>query len=146
MADQRPIGYWLALVDRLIEERFALILEEHGVTRRQWQLLETLRRGPSPAAELDRVLAPFLRPPSEEEPQGEGAVVHLAELVESGWVAVEGELFSLTDRGAVATGRLEEVVGAERTAVMTGLTEEDYERTLVTLRLMAANLGWDDAA
>jgi len=34
MTDQRPIGFWLKLVDRLIDERFALTLEEHGVTRR----------------------------------------------------------------------------------------------------------------
>ncbi|MCU1534906.1 MAG: transcriptional regulator, partial [Glaciihabitans sp.] len=37
MADQRPIGFWLKLVDRMIDEQFAATIEEHGVTRRQWQ-------------------------------------------------------------------------------------------------------------
>ena len=38
MENQRPIGFWLKLVDSLIDEQFASTLEEHGVTRRQWQL------------------------------------------------------------------------------------------------------------
>ncbi|MWV51195.1 MarR family transcriptional regulator [Rathayibacter sp. VKM Ac-2803] len=139
MADQRPIGYWLTLVDRLIEERFALTLEEHGVTRMQWQLLELLRRAPAAVDELDRALAPFLRSAPAEEPAS--VVEHLAELVESGWVTAEGERFALTERGGVATARLEEVVGAARTAVTEGVSEEDYERTVATLRRIAENLG-----
>ena len=30
----RPLGFWLKLVDSLIDEQFAATLEEHGVTRR----------------------------------------------------------------------------------------------------------------
>ena len=45
MADQRPIGYWLRLVDGLIDDQFAGTLDEHGVTRMQWQLLNVLARG-----------------------------------------------------------------------------------------------------
>ncbi|KQQ05467.1 MULTISPECIES: MarR family winged helix-turn-helix transcriptional regulator [unclassified Rathayibacter] len=143
MTDQRPIGYWLTLVDRLIEERFARTLDEHGVTRMQWQLLELLRRGPAAVGALDRALAPFLPAAPAEEPSS--VAEHLAELVESGWVADEGDVFALTEQGGVATARLEEVVGTARTAVTEGVSDEDHERTVATLRRIAANLGWDDA-
>ncbi|MBC7518186.1 MAG: MarR family transcriptional regulator [Microbacteriaceae bacterium] len=56
----RPIGFWLKLVDQLIDERFDTTLDEHGVTRRQWQMLNLLRRGPANRAELDAAVAPFL--------------------------------------------------------------------------------------
>ncbi len=56
----RPIGFWLKLVDRLIDEQFAATLEEHGVTRRQWQLLNVLSREPATVEQLDAAVAPFL--------------------------------------------------------------------------------------
>lgn len=141
MTSERPIGFWLRLVDRLIDERFASILEEHGVTRRQWQLLGVLRRSPASAAELDEAVAPFL---TEE---GETSSDSLGELVESGWVAREGEArFVLTELGQDAFGRLADVVDATRELVAEGVAEEDYATTLATLERMARNFGWSDSA
>ena len=146
MADQRPIGYWLSLVERLVDERFAVTLEEHGVTRRQWQLLQQLQRGPSPLAELDRALAPVLRAPTAQDPAGESAAEQLAELLESGWIEARAELYALTERGQVATARLEEVVAAQRASATTGVPDEEYEIAVRTLRTIAGNLGWSDRA
>jgi len=146
MADQRPIGYWLTLVERLVDERFSVTLEEHGVTRRQWQLLQQLQRGPSPLAELDRALAPFLRAPTAADPAGESAAEQLAELLESGWVEARSELYALTERGEVATARLEEVVASQRASATAGVAEEEYEITVRTLRTIAGNLGASDPA
>ena len=39
----RPIGYWLKKLDRLIDNHFDLQLSNAGLTRRQWQLLNLLR-------------------------------------------------------------------------------------------------------
>jgi hypothetical protein len=72
MAPPRPIGFWLKLVDRLIDESFDSLLEEHGVTRRQWQLLNVLQRGPATLEQLDSAVAPFLR-----EEAGESSAEHL---------------------------------------------------------------------
>ncbi|OOB90235.1 hypothetical protein B0T42_12940 [Rathayibacter sp. VKM Ac-2630] len=140
------MGYWLSLVERLVDERFAVTLEEHGVTRRQWQLLQQLQRGPSPLAELDRALAPFLRAPTAEDPAGESAAEQLAELLESGWIEARSELYALTERGQVATARLEEVVAAQRASATTGVPDEEYEIAVRTLRTIAGNLGWSDRA
>lgn len=137
MADQRPIGYWLKLVDGLIEGRFADVLEEHGVTRRQWQLLNLLRRGSADVERLDAAIAPFLPPGG-----GESSAEHLTELIESGWVAATAAGYELTDRGTTAVTRLGEVVDGMRASIADGVSEEDYARTVTTLERMARNLGW----
>jgi hypothetical protein len=137
MAAQRPIGFWLKLVDRLIDERFAAIIEEHGVTRRQWQLLNVIENSSATVEQLDEAIAPFVEAGSEET-----AVEHLAELVDSDWVVVEGSVYALTERGRAAFGRLQHVVDSLRDQTSEGLTQEQYETTLAALERMAVNLGW----
>jgi DNA-binding MarR family transcriptional regulator len=140
MADQRPIGFWLRLVDRLIDEQFAKSLDEHGVTRRQWQLLNVLMKGRATLSELDAAISPFL-----DDEDGETAADHLAELVESEWVTIADGTYELTARGTGAFERLSTVVGAQRTALADGITEDDYRTTTATLERMAWNLGWSDS-
>jgi hypothetical protein len=137
MVETRPIGFWLKLVDRLIDERFAAIIEEHGVTRRQWQLLNVMEPAAATVDQLDEAIAPFVEPGTEET-----AVEHLAELVDSEWITVSASVYSLTERGRAAFGRLQQVVDALRDQTSEGLTEEQYETTLVALERMAVNLGW----
>ena len=136
MTDLRPIGYWLKLVDQLINEQFATTLEEHGVTRRQWQLLGMLSRGPASVEQLTREVAPFL------DTEGETVVEHLAELVESGWVTVSEAGYAITDRGRIAYQRLAEVVSVNRDAATQDVSPADYATTLATLERVARNLGW----
>ena len=143
MNAQRPLGYWLKLVDSLITEQFAVALEEHGVTRLQWQLLNVLAKGPATGTEVSTTLAPYFDAPAAEgEPYSTRE--HLAELVESGWVAEEDDRFSLTERGATSLDRLTEIVDTMREESSAGVSGEDYNTTIGTLRKMAHNLGWDD--
>lgn len=135
----RPIGFWLKLVDRMIDEQFASTLDEHGVTRRQWQLLNVLSHEPATAERLDAAVAPFL--PSDE---GETSAEHLAELVDSGWVAPATAGYELTDRGRGALDKLSQVVAAQRTLMTEGLTQQQYDDTLAALERMARNLGWNE--
>lgn len=139
MTDQRPIGFWLKLVDRLIDERFASTLEEHGVTRRQWQLLNVLSRGQSTGAQLDAVLAPFL-----SAMDGETVEEQLAELVDSGWVALSPSGYSLADPGRTALAALASTVDKTRALTADGVSEPHYAQTLETLERMARNLGWTE--
>jgi len=139
MAAPRPIGFWLKLVDRLIDEQFASTLEEHGVTRRQWQLLNVLKNEPATVEQLDAAVAPFL---SAEV--AESSADHLAELVDSGWVAVTRGEYELLDRGRAAFERLADVVATQRTLMTEGLTQQQYDETLAVLERMAANLGWNE--
>jgi DNA-binding MarR family transcriptional regulator len=139
MADQRPIGYWLKLVDNLVDEQFARTLDEHGVTRMQWQLMNVLARGNATVGQLDAAVAPFLAV--------DGATTsldHLSELIESAWVDATPTGYELTERGRAALDRLTTVVTTQRTQMSAGLTEADYLTTISTLRQMATNLGWRD--
>ena len=138
MADSRPLGFWLRLVDRLLEERFAEVLEEHGVTRGQWQLLNVVSNGGATAEVVERAVAPFT------DADGGPVSAQLAELIESGWIELSGPEYRLTERGANAHDRLAEVIADLRTGSTDGVSEEDYEITLVTLERMARNLGWSE--
>ena len=147
MTEQRPIGYWLTVVDRLLEEQFASTLEEHGVTRRQWQLLNVLAQGEATVEKLDLAIAPFLAagtPASGGEPAGaaESSMDHLAELIESDWVEASGTSLRLTERGSGAIERLSLVVASQRTAITSGVTEEEYLTTLSVLQRVASNMGY----
>ena len=140
-AQPRPIGFWLKLVDRLIDEHFAEVLEEHGVTRRQWQLLNALSAGEATVEHLDAAVAPFLA-----GGEAESSVEHLTELIESGWVSTTATGYELTSRGQLAFAKLSEVVGQLRGSAAEGVSAEEYENTIAVLERMARNLGWDDSA
>ena len=146
-APQRPIGYWLTLLDRLINQQFDDILEEHGVTRRQWQVMNLLSGGPASLNELVEGLAPFVdgaEPDSLDE--------QIAELVESDWVGRSGSALDqtaplqLTVHGETSFGRLGEVVGRTRETLAQGISGDEYSQTLEVLERMARNLGWTDPA
>ena len=141
MTDRRPVGFWLKLVDRLIDEQFARTLEEHGVTRRQWQLLNVLAAGPATVQQLDAEVAPFLREATDDSP-AESSVEHLTELIESAWVDATPTGYELTERGRAALDRLEAVVAEQRTVATAGVREDEYAATVAVLERMARNLGF----
>jgi len=138
--DTRPLGYWLRLVDRLIDEQFAMTLEEHGITRRQWQLMNVLAQAPASVTELDAAIAPFLAAATEER-ERESSVEHLTELIESAWVDATPTGYELTVRGQAALERLALVVAEQRTVITAGVTDAEYEQTVSVLRRVAVNLG-----
>lgn len=147
MHTPRPIGFWLKLVDRMIDEQFASTLDEHGVTRRQWQLLNVLARENATTEQLDAAVAPWLPAPTavtSGDDTGETSAAHLAELVDSAWVDAISTGFALTERGRAAFERLAEVVTDQRTVMTAGLTPDEYEATVGSLERMARNLGWGE--
>jgi hypothetical protein len=56
--DRRPIGFWLKLVDRLIDERLDGTLGD--LTRRHWQVLNVVQQGQVDQREIDTRVRPFL--------------------------------------------------------------------------------------
>lgn len=139
MAQQRPIGFWLTLVDGLINEQFNNIVEEHGVTRRQWQIMNILAENPATEEGLDEALAPFFGP----EPDG-SSVEHIDELIESGWVIADGGTYTLTDLGHTSLAALGEVVTRNRDHIAEDISAEEYDQTLDVLQRIARNLGWTE--
>ncbi|HEX6417801.1 MAG TPA: hypothetical protein VFZ77_04870 [Acidimicrobiales bacterium] len=137
-ADGRPIGFWLKLVDRLVDERLAATLASEQVTRRAWQVLNVLHGagGGLTAAEVDEAVRPFL----------DGAEPTTAPVLDGlrrrGWIEAHGDRYRLAEAGAAARGRLLARVSDDRRALAQGIAPHEYVATIGVLERMARNLGW----
>lgn len=134
-ADRRPIGYWLKRLDGLLEESVERTLVSRGVTRRQWQALNTLHARPSTLAELADTLQPFVG----RDPEAHRRL--LGELMARGWVEpAEGERMQLTSAGSAAHATLLALMEDTRRLLVRGVSQEEYLATIDVLRRMADNL------
>jgi DNA-binding MarR family transcriptional regulator len=139
--DRRPIGFWLRLVDRLIDEGLDRLLGQADLTRRHWQVLTALQAGPATVGQIDAKLAPFL------DTQAPTTRPVLDDLTARGWAgwSPDGRATS-TPAGTAAHADLLAEVSATRRRVTDGVTAEEYLATVAVLRRMATNLGWVDPA
>ena len=132
---QRPIGYWLKLLDGLIEGTFDRTLAPERLERRHWQLLNTLSHAPHNRTALARMLQPFLT---------EGAIsldTVIGDLERREWIARGPDgTYHVTAAGEAAHARLAARVQAMRRQILNGLTTDEYQATVHTLRRMAENL------
>jgi DNA-binding MarR family transcriptional regulator len=132
---RQPIGYWLKEIDRLIEESFGQLLAEEDLTRRHWQVLNTVAAGLTRPAELDAALEPFL---SAAAPS---VAPVLDDLVARGWMERAGDgTVGLTSVGERAHAAVRERVVANRRTLTEGITAEEYANVVNLLERMAGNL------
>lgn len=132
----QPIGFWLKLVDGLINENIATTLGEDDLTRRHWQMLTELQNGPATVARLDDTIKPFLV-------DGETTVEPvIAELRRRGWVARSGDEVAVTEAGLAAHAELHRKVSGTRRRITEGIDHEEYRSIIGVLARMATNLGW----
>jgi hypothetical protein len=131
--DRRPIGFWLKLVDRLIDERLESTLG--NLSRRHWQVLNVIQQGPADQADIDARVRPFLG--------GEGTTAQeVADLQQRGWLTSGTATMELTELGTREFERLLELVSADRKKLMAGIEPDAYVTTVAALEKMAQNLGW----
>jgi len=134
-SEQRPLVFWLELVHRMLDAQFETTLDEHGVTRQQWKLLNVLAAEPSD----------LLREGDET-----AYLDDVGELIDSDWVHSNGSadsdssIYSLTERGRGAFDRLSAVIAEQRTNDARGISPEEYLASSDVLRRMASNLGWSE--
>jgi Mn-dependent DtxR family transcriptional regulator len=133
--EDKPIGYWLKHLDRLIEDRFDATLAATGLARRHWQLLNTLHAGPASVAGLTESLRPFWT-------EGDLTVDEVvAELAGRGWISMADDgRWALTPEGVAGHAEIRAKVHAARRAITDGISADEYVRTVGTLRRMAENL------
>ncbi|WEK61236.1 MAG: hypothetical protein P0Y60_00310 [Candidatus Microbacterium colombiense] len=122
----RPFGYWLKAADRLMADEFATAFEAEHASRRDWRILNVID-GTVPAS---RPLA--------------GHKLH--RLVERGWVAQDGDGWTLTDEGRAAKERLGAIVDGIRSKVSDAVPDEEMATTLASLEKIARAFGWDEEA
>ena len=129
---QKPIGYWLKTLDRLIDENFDRALAAEGVQRRHWQILNIVKTSPATNSTIATALGPFWT---------EGAITLdevLADMTRRGWITGH-EPRQLTAAGEAALDAIRERTSL-REKIMAGLTAEQYTQTVAVLEQMAANL------
>jgi hypothetical protein len=132
----KPIGYWLKHLDNLLDEQFAATLAGLGVGRRDWQVLNTLSRGPATRQDLEAALAPFWV-------AGEPNLARVfKELHQRGWTTAD-EPLALTDTGRAAHTELAQRIDETRRTLLNGLTREQYGETVRILSVMATNIEED---
>ncbi|MEV0285715.1 MULTISPECIES: MarR family winged helix-turn-helix transcriptional regulator [unclassified Kribbella] len=124
--DNKPIGWWLKEVDRLLEASFERLLAADGLNRRQWQALNAAA-SPEPIAVA---LAPFLTGGPEE------LSAAVDPLTARGWLQ-DGRL---TAAGQAALDGLRGKVQAQRERVTAGITGTEYAATIGVLQKLAGNL------
>lgn len=137
MDDQKPIGYWLKHLHNLLEAQLASALAEFDLTRRHWQVLNTVSRRPLTRHELREALTPFW---TEDTPD---LAEVLDDLAARGWIHDRGETVILTPEGRAAHAAAAERIGRVRATVAEGLTPEQYAGTIQVLAHMARNVEAD---
>ncbi|WP_103353999.1 MarR family winged helix-turn-helix transcriptional regulator [Amycolatopsis sp. CA-128772] len=126
----KPLGWWLRHLHELLESSMAHTLEAESLTRRHWQVLNTIALGARTPEQVDSAMAPFVA--------GEGSMAaKVADLRARGWVAEDG---SLTADGREAHARVEDRIKAFRAKSMEGISDDDYRTTIRTLERCAANV------
>jgi DNA-binding MarR family transcriptional regulator len=131
---ERPIGYWLKKLDRLIDAQFERQLEEAGLSRRQWQLLNLLEDDPRSIPELQSELEPFLQDDPDDLSDA------LSGLVTRGWADSQDNVVTLTKTGRAQFGLVMAKVAELRQAMTAGISADEYQATIDVLARMAANL------
>lgn len=134
MNRERPIGHWLKAADQAITASVDAAQRDNGVTRLEWQVLNTIHGAArTTVEEIGATLRTFTDRPTVD--------VLLAALRARGWIEEEtGPAVRLTDVGRRAHARILERQREIRQQAMNGVTREEYDTTLRVLQRIVANL------
>ncbi|MEV6062426.1 MarR family transcriptional regulator [Nocardia asteroides] len=132
MTARRLIGYQVKRLDQLIESAFDQAIAEIGMTRREWQTLNTIVR--TPAADLRDALRPW-------ESGDESVTEVTAALVGRGWIVPDADGgHTATDLGRAAHERAARAVDVVRRRMTDGITPAEFTAFTETLGRLIGNL------
>ncbi|GII97510.1 MarR family transcriptional regulator [Sinosporangium siamense] len=132
MDEPKPIGYWLKHLHNLLEKQFDDTLADLGLSRRHWQIVNTLNRGKATRDELAAALAPFW---TDGEPELDRLLPELG-----GWISTTGHTLALNDAGRAAREHTSARIDEARATVLKGLSADQYTETVRILSVMAGNV------
>ena len=125
----RPLGYWLRVIDRRLDNAMRDVFAADGLTRRDWRRLN-LVAGTVSDPRLSEKLAAH---PERVRP-----------LADRGWIDGEPGAWRLTEAGEAARASLHERVSSLRARVAGAVSPEDFATTLASLEAIARELGWTE--
>ncbi|TDD14996.1 MarR family transcriptional regulator [Nonomuraea diastatica] len=132
MQQHRPIGYWLRLLDQLIEEHLNRVLAAEALHRRHWQTMNLLRAAPAAQDTIAETLRPFWSASSV------GVDEVLDELVRRAWITSR-QPYGLTPAGEAAHTTLARIVERAARQINEGVGAKQYDDTVEVLRHMVKN-------
>jgi DNA-binding MarR family transcriptional regulator len=126
-----PIGYWLKRADEVLTTHIDDAQRINGLSRIDWQLLNTLReRGPASREQVAESLRPFT-----------DAAAVLNRLAGRGLVVEsDGLEYRLTDDGHTLHERALALQREVRRRAVEGIGESDYATTVQVLQRLVENL------
>lgn len=131
-----PIGYWLKKADEALTSRINNVQETNGLSRTEWQILNTLHEVTTATGEqLALPLQPFTDASSLEE--------ITRNLIKRGLVEGEGSTTSgyrLTDQGQRLHQTALALQKEVRQQAVRGVSEADYATTVQVLQQLVKNL------
>jgi|RhiMetStandDraft_4_1073278.scaffolds.fasta_scaffold41175_2 DNA-binding MarR family transcriptional regulator len=130
----RPIGYWVKRLDAALETHLDSTLERLHLSRRQWQVLNTLSSGPITPVELADVLRPFSTANGGAAQERDMAALVRRELV----FLLDGRLTLTADGWALHT-EASRMVDASRRELTAGIGVDEYAMAVSVLARMSKN-------
>ncbi|GAA4628050.1 hypothetical protein GCM10023196_042820 [Actinoallomurus vinaceus] len=130
----KPIGYWLNRTDRALTGHMNGMLEEFGITRLAWQVLNVIQDAPEVTeAEVLSILAANGDTPA--------LTAAIGTVLTGGWATRPApDRLALTPEGVDRLVRVAERVDAFRDLSMTGISLEEYRTAVEVLERMTHNL------
>ncbi|MEU9048646.1 MULTISPECIES: MarR family transcriptional regulator [unclassified Kitasatospora] len=130
----KPIGYWLNRTDKALTRSMNGMLDEFGLTRTAWQVLNVIRDTPDAAdTDVHTALAPNADLPTLT------AAIDTALTDDWATRPAPGRL-ALTENGRRRLAAVEERISAFRELSMTGITAQEYHTAVSVLERMTHNL------
>lgn len=128
-----PIGYWIKEADNLLTTGIDAIHSAAGITRTGWQVLNSIHEnGSLHQAALFSLLSPFANQESLEQV--------LVKLAADNLIEEKEDILFLTASGHQLYQQCFERQKAFRQKAIAGITEQDYQLTVLTLQRIVENL------
>ena len=129
-----PIGYWVRRLDASLQAQLAATLARLHLSRRQWQVLNTLSSAPVTPAELRDILRPF-----NATDGGDGQERDMAALVRRGLVFLMDGRLALTEDGSALDSEASGLMEDARRELTAGIGADEYAMAVSVLERMSNN-------
>lgn len=128
-----PIGYWIKQADLLLTKGIDDIQSSFGMTRTDWQILHAV----SEKAFVSRIDLINLISPFADTNRSEGI---LTKFIAEHLINEHENKLTLTGKGIALHSACFEKQKAFRQSVMIGISEHDYQITILTLQKVVDNI------